>query len=65
MSTERAQFDTIYDSMINGQRVQAVNQASELGAHVIPDLIDYLADELNQPETAIDFCKSYIRIKSR
>ena len=65
MTTQREQFDTIYDSMINGQRKQAIGQACELGMYEFPELVDYLSEELNQPEVALDFCKSYFRIRSR
>ena len=63
--TKREQFDTIYDSMVNGQRKQAISQAEEMGLDDIPELLDYFSDDLNQPEMAIDFAKSYFRIKAR
>ena len=61
----REKFDTIYDSLCNGQRRQMVEQMNELGMGEFPDLIDYIAVELNQPEEALDLVKSYFRITAK
>ena len=58
-------FDTIYDSLCNGQRRQMVAQMNELGMGEFPDLIDYIAVELNQPEEALNLVKSYFRLTAR
>jgi len=57
----REHYDEIYNSLVNGQRKQAASQMAELGAGELPELLDYLSDELNQPEMAIDAAKSYFR----
>jgi hypothetical protein len=64
MST-RGKMDDIYNSLMNGQRRQAVEQMEALGLDSLPDLLDYFADDLNRPELAIDAAKSYFRIKAR
>ena len=61
----RAEFDEVYGSMINGQRKQAVEQAEQIGLFELPYMLDYFADTLNRPELALDFAKTYFRIKSR
>ncbi len=61
----REQFDTIYNSMVNGQRRQALEQCQTMGLDMMPELIDYLTDDLNQPEIALDLVKSYFRIITR
>lgn len=63
--TIREQYDRVYSSMVNGQRRQAISQADEMGMYEIPDMLDYFTNELNQPEMAIDFSKSYFRIKAK
>lgn len=61
----RTKFDEIYNSMVNGQRKQAIFQASDLDGYDTAELLDYIAKELNQPEVALDFAKSYFRITFR
>lgn len=61
----REQFDNVYNSIINGQRRQAVNQMDKIGMYDLPEMLDYFAEDLNQPEIAIDAAKSYFRIKSK
>ena len=61
----REQFDTIYNSIMNGQRRQAVEQMQDMGLDEVPDMLDYFANDLNQPEIALDAAKSYFRITSR
>ena len=63
--TKRSQFDEIYDSMINGQPREAIKQLTALGLDDAPELLDYLAIELNQPKIALDLAKSYFRFISR
>lgn len=58
----RAEYDAVYSSMVNGQRKQAVSQATEFGLDEVPAMLDYFANELNQPELAIDFAKAFFRI---
>ena len=61
----RAEFDSVYNSLVNGQNRQAIEQAEEIGLDEIPYLLDYLSNELNQPEIAIKFCKAYFTIKAK
>jgi len=63
--SKRSQYDEIYNSMINGQRKQAIEQAETMGLDDVPYMLDYFTIDLNQPEVALDFAKSYFRIKSR
>ena len=63
--TTREQYDTIFDSMINGQRRQAINQAQEMGLDEIPEMLEYFIEELGRPEMVLDFAKSYFRIVRR
>ncbi len=59
----RNEFDDIYNSVINGQHKQAFNQFVLLDLADIPDLIDYLNEELNQPEVFISLMKTYFNNK--
>ena len=52
----RNDLDEIYNSFINGQHKQMIEQMKKI---YIPDLLDYIADELNQPETALKIIKRY------
>jgi hypothetical protein len=61
----REQYDNIYNSMINGQRKQAIEQLKTLGLDNAPDVIDYFTNDLNQPEIALDLAKSYFYITAR
>jgi hypothetical protein len=61
----RAEFDEVYASMVNGQRRQAIEQAERFGLDEVPYMLDYFTAELNQPEIALDFAKTYFRVKSR
>ena len=65
VKTMQDKFDEIYDSLRNGQRRQMVAQMNELGMYEFPDLINYIAVELNQPEEALDLVKSYFRITAK
>ena len=57
----RAQFDEICDSVVNGQRNQAAEQASTLDAYEKCQLIDYVATERCDTELALDVAKTLIR----
>lgn len=60
---KRSQFDEIYDSMVNGQRRQALDQLkNNVGLAYANEVLDYIALELEQPEVALDLAKSYFRI---
>ena len=61
----RAEFDEVYALMVNGQRRQTIEQTERFGLDEVPYMLDYFTNELNQPELAIDFAKTYFRIKSR
>jgi len=58
-------FDEIYDSLRNGQHRQMVAQMNELGMYEFPDLINYIAVDLNQPEEALDLVKNYFWLTAR
>lgn len=63
--SKREQYDEIYNSIVNGQRKQAIEQLEDLGLDEAADVLDYIAAELNQTDIALDLAKSYFRIKSR
>lgn len=52
----RINLDEIYNSFINGQHRQMIEQMRMV---YIPDLLDYISDELNQPETALKIIRRY------
>lgn len=52
----RNDLDEIYNSFINGQHGQMIKQMRHV---YIPDLLDYISDELNQPETALKIIRRY------
>ena len=61
--TAREQFDCIYNSMVNGQKRQAVEQIEEMGLDKMPDLLHYFSIDLDYPEMAINTAKTYFSIK--
>ena len=63
--TQRNQFDEVYNSIVNGQRRQAYSQMQEIGLADLPDMLDYFASELSNPELALDAAKTYFRNASR
>lgn len=67
--TKHEQLETIFDSLINGNRKQMVEQIDEyLPADFFPDLLDFLRELF--PEAVLilyyfaDATNSYFRIKS-
>ena len=62
---KREQYDEVYNSIRNGQRQQAVKQMDEIGMSDLPGMLEYFADDLQDPALAIDAAKSYFRVKSR
>ena len=65
MATLREQFDEVYNSITNGQRRQAFDQMKRIGEYDMPELLEYLADELENPEMALDAAITYFRLNSR
>ena len=65
MSTLRSQFDAVHDSIINGQRTQAYSQMKEIGMYDLPEMLEYFAEDLGNPELAIDAARTYFRLASR
>lgn len=63
--SRQAKFDAVYDSMVNGQRRQAIQQATDFGLDDVPAMLEYFSCDLNQPEMAISFAKAYFSIVSR
>jgi len=67
--TKQKQLEVIFDSLINGQRKQMVEQIDEyLPADFFPDFLDFLK-ELSSASSVLhyfaDATNSYFRIKSR
>ena len=52
----RSQFDSIYNSLVAGQRSVTLHNMA-LIEPFLADFIDYLAEDLNQPETALKAAK--------
>lgn len=61
MLKDRDQFDAIYNSVINGQFKQAITQAEALDGYKLAQLLDYIAIDLDQPDIALSFSKSWLR----
>ena len=61
--TKREQYNSTYDSFINGQQRQFVRKFDKLCSKA--DFIDYIYKELAQIDTAIDMIKLYFNIKGR
>jgi hypothetical protein len=61
----RNKFDTIADSITNGQRRQAYRQMNELDADELCEMIDYFARELSNIELSLDAAKTFIRQSTR
>lgn len=55
-------FDTILESLVNGQNKQAVEQMTEMGLGKMPELMDYFAYDLEQPEMAVKAAKVFFII---
>lgn len=67
--TRQEQLEVIFNSLINGQRTQMVEQIDEyLPADFFPDLLDFLRKSFSA-DLALHFfadaTNSYFRIKSR
>lgn len=65
MKTMREQYDEIYNSLINGQNKQSIEQMKALGMYEFPGLLDYFSYELNQPEAALKLAKVYFFIMAQ
>ena len=61
----RDQFDRIYNSISNGNKGDAVEYMLDLGFDNVPDLMDYLTHELNQPEATEKLLKHYFYLLGR
>ena len=56
--SKRAQFDKVFNSIMNGQSVQAFEQMQEIGD--MDSLLDYFNIGLDRPDLAIRAAKIYI-----
>lgn len=67
--TRQEKLEVIFDSLINGQRTQMVEQIDEyLPADFFPDLLDFLTESFSAASALhyfADATNSYFRIKSR
>jgi hypothetical protein len=68
--TRQEQLEVIFNSLINGQRTQMVEQIDEyLPADFFPDLLDFLRELFPEAVSVLyyfaDATNSYFRIKSR
>jgi len=59
---KRETMDEIYDSLINGQHKQAIEQVKAMGTQHMPELMDYFEVELDQPETALQIAKLFFKL---
>jgi hypothetical protein len=60
-----AQYDEIYDSIVNGQFKQFVEQFDELSTSDQTDWLNYVAYELGQPDMVVRAMQAYFNVKSR
>ena len=69
MMTKQEQLEAIFNSLINGQRRQMVEQIDEyLPADFFPDFLDFLRESFYTASTLYHFAdatNSYFRIKSK
>ena len=56
LKNARSQFDDIYNNLVAGQREVTLHNMA-LIEPFLADFMDYLADDLNQPETALKAAK--------
>ncbi len=57
--TTTEKFNTIYESFINGQRTQTRDQFKKLTKPQRKECINYLRDEFDNVETAIE-CREFL-----
>lgn len=62
MNTE---YDDLYDSIVNGQFMQFVNQFDDLDSLEKSECINYIAYDLNQSDLIIRAMQAYFHIKAR
>lgn len=55
----REKYDQIFNSLIQGQKVQAVEQVEQLGMAGLLGFINYVMVDLNQPDMASQFMHIY------
>jgi len=58
-------YDDLYDSIVNGQFKQFVNQFDDLDSGEKSDCINYIAYELGQHDLVIRAMQAYFHIKAR
>lgn len=58
-------YDELYDSIINGQFRQFVDQFDDLDSSEKSDCMNYIAYELDQPDLVIRAMQAYFHIKAR
>lgn len=58
-------YDDLYDSIVNGQFKQFVDQFDELDSSEKSDCMNYIAYELSQPDLIIRAMQAYFHIKTR
>lgn len=56
----REKYDQIYNSLIQGQKIQAVEQVEQLGMAGLLGFINYVMIDLNQPDMASQFIQIYM-----
>ena len=54
-------FDSIYQSVVNGQYKRAIKLAEELDGYQLSQLIDFFAYDQGRQALALDFAKSWFR----
>jgi hypothetical protein len=58
-------YNDLYDSIVNGQFRQFVNQFDDLDSSEKSDCLNYIAYDLNQSDLAIRAMQAYFHIKAR
>ena len=59
------QYDEIYDSIVNGQFKQFVEQFDELSTLDQTEWLNYVAYELDQPDMVVRAMQAYFNVKGR
>jgi len=65
VSNMNTQYDEIYDSIVNGQFKQFVEQFDELSTSDQTEWLNYVAYELDQPDMVVRAMQAYFNVKGR
>lgn len=63
--SNREQFDSVADSIRNGQRKQAYQQMKELDGDERADMLEYFERDLADAALALDAARTFFRLSRR